>query len=113
MSADNLGPEELDVRFRRPDSQVVSVRLNVDESRELTEAARMASQRLSTFMKEAALEVARRHTALRTEVHVGGSTEAGRVVVVSSGASQRFVSGCRATDVTFFDFAGRDATAVS
>ncbi len=57
------GTEQLDMSFRRPDSYVVSVRLNAEESRELTAAARRAGERLSTFIKAAALDSVRRHNA--------------------------------------------------
>lgn len=45
--------------FARPESYTVSVRLNAEESRVLTEAARFYHMKLSTYIKQQALVAAR------------------------------------------------------
>ena len=64
--------EALDVQFRAPESYVLSVRLNRAESSELTEAARRAGQKLSTYLKAAALESARRNAGAAPAPRTGG-----------------------------------------
>lgn len=71
--ADTQRSQAINMKFKRPDSVVVSLRLNADENRKLTGEARRAGEKLSTFIKAAALEtVARRHETRRFEVSVGG-----------------------------------------
>jgi hypothetical protein len=71
--ADTQRSQAIDMKFKRPDSVVVSLRLNADESRKLTGEARRAGEKLSTFIKAAALEtVARRHETRRFDMSVGG-----------------------------------------
>jgi len=48
--------QELDIRFRRPESYVCSVRLNQAESEALTQAAEFHGMKLSTYIKEQALK---------------------------------------------------------
>ncbi len=47
-----------EIRFRIPESRVLSVRLNRNESRVLTDAARRRGMKLSTYIKGAALDAA-------------------------------------------------------
>lgn len=64
--------EEMEVAFVRPESYVVSIRLNADESKQLTEEARVAGQKLGTFIKSAALEtIARRRVTRAAAVLLG------------------------------------------
>ena len=64
-----------EIRFKRPDSYVVSVRLNRDESETLTEEARRAGEKLSSFIKAAALETCQRRELERASARfeIGGS----------------------------------------
>ena len=57
--------EEVDVALVRPESYVLTIRLNASESKELTAEARIAGQKLGTFIKSAALETIARHRAAR------------------------------------------------
>jgi len=47
------------MELERPESYVLSVRLNADESRALTAAARWHGEKLSTYIKRRALSEAR------------------------------------------------------
>jgi hypothetical protein len=47
-----------DIRLKAPDSYVVSVRLNREESRALTDAAQFHGVKLSTWIKQQALREA-------------------------------------------------------
>ena len=50
--------EELDIRLVAPESRIVSVRLNREEQRILTNAARFHGEKLSTYIKQRALRSA-------------------------------------------------------
>ncbi len=47
------------MKFVAPESYVISVRVNRAESRILTDAARIRGVKVSTFIREAALDAAR------------------------------------------------------
>lgn len=47
--------DELNIKFKRPDSYVVSVRLNAFESAWLTQAAKFYGLPLSTYLKQHAM----------------------------------------------------------
>ena len=70
---DEKVPETLDVEFTRPESYVVSLRLNAEESRTLTDEARRAGEKLSTFIKAVALEaIAQRRIARDGKILLAG-----------------------------------------
>ena len=73
---DNRDPNEpLDIRFRRPESYVVSVRLNAEESAVLTEAADEADEKLSTFIKAAAIAMVEQRRRERSQANAFVSSE--------------------------------------
>lgn len=50
-----MNDDELNIRFLPPNTSVVSVRLNREEMRVLTEGARFYGVKLSTYIKRAAI----------------------------------------------------------
>ncbi len=75
---------EPSIKFTRPESYVVSVRLNDKESKALTAEARLAGEKLSTFIKAAAIEAVARRRAEREQktVSLGNSDHPMKVGMV-------------------------------
>ena len=64
------------LRFRRPDEgYVASVRLNAEESCVLTDAARFHGAKLSTYIKQMALERAAEPQVRWSTIGSGGTSE--------------------------------------
>ncbi len=74
-----------EMTFTRPDSYVVSVRLNVEESKALTAEAKRSGEKLSSFIKAAALETVERRRAVREQKLSVGTGEQRTTVLMTIG----------------------------
>lgn len=102
---DEKSPEILDMEFTRPESYVVSLRLNAEESRNLTDEARRAGMKLSTFIKAVALEAVAQKRAMRQTkiLLLGGNASISVRAVVSEGARAVETAGARQVESTQAD----------